>query len=133
PLKKPTDFVLTELPNSLITALYEYLVSIVIKGIRPISNKHTSMLINISHKTQEQSEARYLVSQEIEEIALAVKFHGSKLQQERMKNSHLEGLYRKFLPHSDECSVDEFFTKLQKVIDSVKVRMINSASKDKLD
>ena len=133
PLKKPTDFVLTELPNSLITALYEYLVSIVIKGIRPISNKHTSMLINISHKTQEQSEARYLVSQEIEEIALAVKFHGSKSQQERMKNSHLEGLYRKFLPHSDECSVDEFFTKLQKVIDSVKVRMINSASKDKLD
>lgn len=133
PLKKPTDFILTELPKSLTLALYEYLVSIVIKGSRPVSNKHTSMLINISHKTQEQAEARYLVSQEMEEIALAVKFHGAKPHQERMKNSHLEGLYHKFLPHSDGCSVDEFFTKLQKVIDSVKVRMINSASKDKLD
>lgn len=133
PLKKPTDFVLTELPKSLTLALYEYLVSIVIKGLRPVSNKHTSMLINISHKTQEQAEARYLVSQEMEEIALAVKFHGAKSHQERIKNAHLEGLYRKFLPHSDACSVDEFFTKLQKVIDSVKVRMINSASKDRLD
>lgn len=133
PLKKPTDFILTELPKSLTLALYEYLVSIVIKGLRPVSNKHTSMLINISHKTQEQAEARYLISQEMEEIALAVKFHGAKPHQERMRNSHLEGLYHKFLPHSDECNIDEFFTKLQKVIDSVKVRMINSASKDKLD
>jgi len=133
PLKKPKDFVLTELPKSLIVALYEYLVSIVIKGMRPVSNKHTSMLINISHKTQEQAEAQYLVSQEMEAIRLAVKFHGAKSQQERINNPHLEGLYRKFLPHSDGCSVDEFFTQLQKVIDSVKVRMINSKSKDKLD
>lgn len=133
PLKKPKDFVLTELPKSLTLALYEYLVSIVIKGIRPVSNKHTSMLINISHKTQEQIDTRYLVSQELEEIRLAVKFHGAKSQQERLKNPHLEGLYRKFLPHSNECSVDELFTQLQKVIDSVKVRVINSKSKDKLD
>lgn len=133
PLKKPKDFVLTELPKSLIVALYEYLVSIVIKGMRPVSNKHTSMLINISHKTQEQAEAQYLVGQEIEAIRLAVKFYGAKSQQERMKNPHLEGLYRKFLPHSDGCSVDEFFIQLQKVTDSVKVRMINSKSKDKLD
>lgn len=133
PLKKPKDFALTELPKSLITALYEYLVSIVIKGMRSVSNKHTSMLVNISHKTQEQAEAQYLVSQEIDAIRLAVKFHGAKSQQERMTNPHLEGLYRKFLPHSDGCSVDKFFTQLQGVVESVKVRMINSKSKDKLD
>lgn len=133
PLKKPKDFVLTELPKSLITALYEYLVSIVVKGLRPVSNKHTSMLINISHKTQEQSEARFLVSQEMEEIKRAVKFYGKKSQMERMKHPHLEGLYRKFLPYSDECSTDDFFDRLQNIVDSVKVRMINSASKDRLD
>lgn len=133
PLKKPTDFVLTELPKSLTSALYEYLVSIVIKDVRSISNKHTSMLINISHKTQEQADAQYLVSQTLEEIRLAVKFHGAKPQQERLKKPHLEGLYRKFLPHLNEYSIDELFTQLQKVIDSVKVRVINSGSKDKLD
>lgn len=133
PLKKPKDFVLTELPNSLIVALYEYLVSIVIKGLRSVSNKHTSMLINISHKTQEQADARYLVSQKMEEIRLAVKFHGAKSQQERMKNPHLEGLYRKYLPHSNACSIDKFFAELQQVTEFVKVRMINSKSKDKLD
>lgn len=133
PLKKPKDFVLTELPKSLTSALYEYLVTIVIKGLRSVSNKHTSMLINISHKTQEQADARYLVSQTLEEIRLAVKFHGAKPQQERLKNPHLEGVYGKFLPHLDKYNVDELFTQLQKVIDSVKVRVINSESKDKLD
>lgn len=133
PLKKPKEFVLTELPKSLITAIYEYLVSIVVKGLRPVSNKHTSMLINISHKTQEQSEARFLVSQEMDEIKRAVKFYGAKSQLERMKNPHLEGLYRKFLPYSNECSADEFFARLQNIVNSVKVRMINSASKDRLD
>ena len=133
PLNKPKEFVLTELPKSLTSALYEYLVSIVIKDVRSVSNKHTSMLINISHKTQEQANARYLVSQTLEEIRLAVKFHGAKPQQERLKNPHLEGLYRKFLPHLNKYNVDELFTQLQKVIDSVKVRVINSESKDKLD
>lgn len=133
PLKKPKDFDLTELPKSLTSAIYEYLVSIVIKDVRSVSNKHTSMLINISHKTQEQANARYLVSQTLEEIRLAVKFHGAKPQQERLKNPHLEGLYGKFLPHLNKYNVDELFTQLQKVIDSVKVRVINSQSKDKLD
>lgn len=133
PLKKPKEFVLTELPKSLTSALYEYLVSIVVKNVRSVSNKHTSMLINISHKTQEQADARYLVSQTLEEIRLAVKFHGAKPQQERLKNPHLEGVYRKFLPHLDKYNVDGLFTQLQKVIDSVKVRVINSESKDKLD
>lgn len=133
PLKKPKEFILTELPKSLTSALYEYLVSIVIKDVRSVSNKHTSMLINISHKTQEQADARYLVSQTLEEIRLAVKFHGAKPQQERLKNTHLEGLYHKFLPHLNKYNVDELFTQLQKVIDSVKVRVINSESKDKLD
>lgn len=133
PLKKPKEFVLTQLPKSLTSALYEYLVSIVVKNVRSVSNKHTSMLINISHKKQEQADARYLVSQTLEEIRLAVKFHGAKPQQERLKNPHLEDLYRKFLPHLNKYNIDELFTQLQKVIDSVKVRVINSESKDKLD
>lgn len=133
PFKKPKDLVITELPKSLTESVYEYLVSIVIKGLRPGTNKHTSMLVNISHRTQAQTDVRDLLSQELEEIRLAVKYHGSKTHLERIKNNHLRGLHHKFLPHSDECSDDEFFTKLQKVIDTVKVRVINSESKDKLD
>lgn len=133
PLKKPKDFVITELPESLVGAIYEYLVSIVIKGVRPVSNKHTSMLINVSHKTQEQKDVLHLISQEYEEIRRAVKYLGAKSQSERMENNHLKGLYNKYLAYSDECDVNRFFTQLQAVIESVKVRVINSESNDKLD
>ena len=133
PLKKPKDFIITELPQSLINAVYEYLVSIVIKGIRPVSNKHTSMLINVSHKVQEQKTVLHLISQLYEEIKGAVKYLGGKAQAERMLNHHLKGLHNKYLPYSNECEVDRFFEQLQKVIESVKVRVINSKTDDKLD
>lgn len=133
PFKKPKDFVITEIPESLTEAIYEYLVSIVIKSLRPGTNKHTSMLVNISHRTQEQADVKNLLGQELEEIRLAVKYYGSKTHQERIKNSHLSGLQRKFLPHSDQLNADEFFCKLQKVIDTIKIRLINSESKDNLD
>lgn len=133
PLKKPKDFEITELPKSLIDALYEYLVSIVIKDVRSVGNRHTSMLINVSHKTQEQKDVFGLVSQEYEEIRRAVKYSGAKDQNERIENHHLAALYRKYLAYSDECHVDEFFEKLQNVIETIKVKIINSASDDKLD
>ena len=72
PLKKPKDFEIVELPKSLIDVIYEYLISIVIKDVRSIGNRHTSMLINVSHKTQEQKDVFGLVSQEYEEIRRAV-------------------------------------------------------------
>lgn len=133
PLKKPKDFEIAELPKSLISAIYEYLVSIVIKDIRSVGNKHTSMLINVSHKTQEQKEVFSLVSQEYEEIRRAVKYLGAKNQTERMQNHHLEALYRQYLNHSDECNVDQFFEKLQSIIETIKIKVINSGSDDKLD
>ena len=133
PLKKPKDFEITELPKSLIDALYEYLVSIVIKDVRSVGNRHTSMLINVSHKTQEQKDVFGLVSQEYEEIRRAVKYSGAKDQNERIENHHLAALYRKYLAYSNECHVDEFFEKLQNVIETIKVKIINSASDDKLD
>ena len=133
PLKKPKEFEITELPKSLIDAMYEYLVSIVIKDVRSIGNRHTSMLINVSHKTQEQKDVFGLVSQEYEEIRRAVKYLGAKDQDERIQNHHLAALYRKYLVHSEECDVNEFFEKLQNVIETIKVKIINSASDDKLD
>lgn len=133
PLKKPKDFEIIELPKSLIDAIYEYLVSIVIKDVRSIGNRHTSMLINVSHKTQEQKDVFGLISQEYEEIRRAVKYSGAKDQNERIENHHLAALYRKYLAYSNECHVDEFFEKLQNVIETIKVKIINSASDDKLD
>ncbi|MGO2300845.1 Z1 domain-containing protein [Psychrobacter sp. AOP7-D1-15] len=133
PLKKPKDFEIVELPKSLIEALYEYLVSIVLKKVRLVGNQHTSMLINVSHKTQEQKDVFGLVSQEYEEIRRAIKYLGAKDQNERIQNHHLAALYRKYIKHSDECSVDEFFEHLQKIIETIKVKIINSASDDKLD
>lgn len=91
------------------------------------------MLINVSHKVQEQKTVLHLISQLYEEIKGAVKYLGGKAQAERMLNHHLKGLHNKYLPYSNECEVNHFFEQLQKVIESIKIRVINSKTDDKLD
>jgi hypothetical protein len=133
PLKKPKDFVIEDIPPSLIEATYAYLVSIVIKGLRYGTNKHSSMLVNISHKTAHQKDVHTLMSQELDEIRRAVKFKAGLSQNERMQNTHLSGIYRHYCDFKEECDVEVFFAKLYAAVESVKVRLINSESKDKLN
>ncbi len=132
--KEKKDAPITELPNSLYEAIYEFIVTILVKSNRPVSNPHTSMLINVSHKTEIQTAYSRLVGGIIDEIKRASLHHGKKPHLERIKNKHLQGIYHKYIDFSQEFdSDDDFFEKLQGIVKKLHVRLINSTSPDKLD
>lgn len=133
PNKPVADFLPTELPRSLSLALYDFLISIVIKKIRPIKNPHTSMLINVSHKTEFQKEIIQLLNQELDGIKRSILFKASQDLQVKLQDEHIKRIYQKYLQFSDEISEPEFFRTLQSVCKNITVKLINSKSKDRLN
>ena len=131
--KRPVNFIPNELPQSLVFAIYDFLISIVIKKIRPIKNPHTSMLVNVSHKTEFQRIMVDLIRLKLEEIKRAIMYGGSLPLQKKLDNSHLKNIYNKYQRFENEISEEEFFNCLLKVCQSVVIKLINSGSKDRLN
>lgn len=133
PVKRPADFIPTDLPKSLTLAIYDFLVSIVIKKIRPIKNPHTSMLINVSHKTEFQREVKNLITLEMNRINRSVQFKGLQPLDIKLNDEHIKGIYSKYQEFADEINEVDFFRELQNACSNISVKLINSNSKDRLN
>lgn len=131
--KRPVNFIPAELPSSLVFAIYDFLISIVIKKVRPIKNPHTSMLVNVSHKTEFQRNIVDLIRVKLEEIKRSIMYDGSLPLPKRLENEHLTNIYDKYQKFANEINEEDFFRSLQQICPGVVIKLINSGSKDRLN
>lgn len=134
PVPIPAEFVIEEIPSSLKRAIRHFLLGTAIKELRGLG-KHSSMLVNISHKTVYQSQISNLVKMELERIQQAVKFEGSKPLDSALRNPVISSLKKTYEQYfSDSGSVfKDILEELTRFIHQVCVREINKDSKEKLD
>ena len=135
PIPTPKEHEITVLPDSLMKALCHFLIGMSIKSLRNVGNKHSSMLVNVAHRNQFQSEVKWLLEQELQAICNAVKLEGCKNLDKALNNHHinyLHKIYQDYFSHVDY-TFSEILTKLDSLVGKVQLRVINSKSPEKLD
>lgn len=134
PLVMRADHNIVDLPDSLKEAVQEYLLAAAVKRYRKIG-KHSSMLVNISHRVAKQKQVKELITNYLASLVRAIRYEGSKPLHEALSNSRihdLASLYEK-LDYENKPDFSEVLKILVDLSATVEVRLINSHSKELLD
>ncbi len=132
PMKK--DFVVNELPNSFKDAICHFLLSIAIKKKRNLGTKHTSMLVNISHLVVIQTAVKDLIIIFLDKMLNAIQQNAYKDFKSATYDpniSHLLSIYN--VEFYGESNFLELLQQIDSCRELIKVKLINSKSKDPLN
>ena len=134
PIVMRADHDIQGLPDSLKEAVQEYLLAAAVKRHRRIG-KHSSMLVNISHRVAKQKQVQKLISDYLASIVRAIRSEGSKPLSEALLNPALESLSTLYeeLEYENKPSFSMVLDVLIELSGTVEVRLINSYSKELLD
>ncbi len=135
PIPTPKDHEISTLPDSLVDALRHYLIGMSVKSLRKVGNKHCSMLVNVAHRNQFQSEIKWLLNQELQTVCKAIQFEGCKNLDKALNNhhiTHLHRVYREYFSHV-EYTFAEVLVNLVNLVGMVQIREINNKSPEKLN
>ncbi len=133
PSKHKKDIVIPCLPSSLAEATRAFILSSAIRALRGDSDKHTTMMVNVSPYTAVQAQVTNLLKEYLRSVRVAARNYA--LLPEALKNQHLRDLHDTWLSEFDtsEYAWNDICDELYEVIRQIRVVLINSASKDSLD
>lgn len=126
---------ITELPPSLYRALDEFIVARAIRNMRGQTNKHCSMMVNVSRFVPVQRAVRDLLSLRGKKIREAVRTNYQMPESVSSSNSYMQGLKRAFDDEHANAGFDwsEVKAALNGVFDHLYFYVINSNSDEVLD
>ncbi|MFJ5861797.1 Z1 domain-containing protein [Pseudarthrobacter sp. NPDC092439] len=142
---KKTEVPEDELPDSMKTAIQSFILSAALKQLRPIKNKHSSMLVHVTRFKDVQEGVRLQVEDYVEELRVSVRHEG--VQESGSALSELKKLYESdFLTTTStmlrqeesrsECMEIspwyEVAVTISSVLDEVEVQVVNGSVKDSL-
>lgn len=124
-----------ELPPSLYRAMDQFIVARAIRNLRGHSEKHCSMMINISRFVSVQQEVRNFISIREKKIREAVKANYMMPEEVSSQNHYMRSLREVFESEYSTCGFewDEVKTSLMGVFESLRVIVVNSKSDEVLD
>lgn len=92
PLVHKIDTAITDLPESLKTAVRTFVLARAIRVLRGQGTAHTSMLVNASRFTNVQQQLRDTIHDYLDKLVRAVRHDGAKGEREALQNQHLQDL-----------------------------------------
>jgi hypothetical protein len=135
PQKQKKGVEVTSLPNSMIDAMYLFLLARTIRNLRGQKNKHCSMLINVHIVMDVQRQIKSLLDEELRDLKRAVKFNCKKIESEAIKDPLVQRLKKLFAQEYSLCEFNwfEILPALVESSEMIKSFMVNSESDDRLD
>lgn len=124
-----------ELPPSLYRALNEFIVARAIRNLRGQTNKHCSMMINVSRFVPAQKAVRDFISLRERKIREAVKANYMMPESTSSANTYMQGLKLAYEAEFGSCEFawDQVKSALNGVFDHLHLYVINSKSDEVLD
>ncbi|UZJ44239.1 endonuclease [Marinimicrobium sp. C6131] len=135
PFSHKKDDAVVDLPSSLYRAMDQFIVARAIRNLRGHSEKHCSMMINISRFVSIQQEVRNFISIREKKIREAVKANYMMPEEVSSRNHYMISLREVFESEYSTCGFewDEVKTSLMGVFESLRVFVVNSKSDEVLD
>ncbi|MCO4239478.1 Z1 domain-containing protein [Pseudarthrobacter sp. MDT3-28] len=142
---KKTEIPEDELPDSMQMAIQSFILSTAIKKLRPIKNKHSSMLVHVTRFKDVQEGVRRQIEEYVEEIRISVRHEDSTNPESAL--SHFRSLYdADFIETTDIMMKNEesrtecmelspwydIVNAISTVLDDVQVQVVNGSVKDSL-
>ena len=130
-LKHEKTDVMRGMPESLRTAIYEFLLTCAIRDLRGDSHSHMSMMINMSRFTDVQNNIGVQVDDELKDIVKSVNLFAKMDDvEEALKNRRLSDLHRVFEEQYYDCGFiwPAVMRQLHSSVQPVKVMTVNQAS-----
>lgn len=135
PYSHKRDDPVAELPPSLYRALDEFIVARAIRNLRGQTNKHCSMMINVSRFVPVQKAVRDFISLREKKIREAVRANYMMPESVSSTNVHMQRLKQAFEEEyaASGFTWDEVKSALNGVFDHLHLHVINSKSDEVLD
>lgn len=133
PIPIPKECSIDDLPKSLYQAVQSFIISIALKSYRKMGPVHSSMLVNITHRTLIQEQIKYLLESYLQDLLRAIRFDAYHPLETMLNNTKMSDLYS--IWEKEFNSEGEFQELMQIIVEKaelIKVAMINSKSKDDL-
>lgn len=133
PISHKKDFKVTDLPDSLIDALYAFILVRAIRILRGDGNKHNSMLINVSKFNDVQRQINQKVSEYLSDAIDAIKYNYKTTNP--TKNPIIARIQSVYKKEYEDCGFDwdSVLRVLHEAASAITVRTINQTSGDALD
>ncbi|WP_413736027.1 Z1 domain-containing protein [Sodalis sp. RH21] len=126
PLKHKSGDLVTELPQSLKDAVFEYALFRCLRTLAGEGGRHSSMLVNVSRFNAIQQQVHDAIYRLIQEMKATVDVWAASPTWERSEVlSRLFEVWRKEYEIYSEFSWDEVRTVLKRAISSIEVRLVN--------
>ena len=135
PLSHKKDHMLMELPPSLCRAIDQFVVARAIRNLRGHSNKHCSMMVNVSRFVNVQRAVRNAISVYEKKLREAVKANYAMPDAVASKNPYMQALQERFIKDFAGCGFRWYQVKkkLYEVCESLRLFVVNSKSDETLD
>jgi len=135
PYAHKRDDTVPELPPSLYRALDQFIVARTIRNLRGQTNRHCSMMINVSRFVPVQKAVRDFISLREKKIREAVKANYMMPESVSSVNAYISGLKQAYETEFSDCgfSWEEIKPALNGVFDHLHIHVINSKSDEILD
>lgn len=136
PLKHRIDHRMTELPETLTTAVRVFVVARAVRLARGQVREHNSMLVNVSRFMNVQTQIRNEIHLLIERIRSSVRVNAARPARQAMRNPEVAALKRAFRDHYEDTSRMSWEEVQELLYDSVSpitVVEVNSRSAGSLD
>jgi hypothetical protein len=132
PLQHKKNTPLNSLPGSLRKAIQIFVLTRAIRNLRGQTDKHCSMLINVSRFVDVQQSVRIQVHTHIEALRNAIRANYALPEKLALKNAHMSSLRALFDVEfsSDKETWGEVATELDNAIGSIRVIVVNSSKSD---
>ncbi len=136
PLKHATDFTVTTLPPSLVTAVRAFVVAKAIRIARGQVAVHCSMLVNASIKNAVQRQLRNELHIALEELQASVRVNAALPPAEALRDPAIRALHEVWADEYEDtagCDWPAVQKRLHEAAASIRTVLINSKSADVLD
>ena len=135
PFAHKKDHEVFELPPSLYKAINEFIVARAIRNLRGHSNKHCSMMVNVSRFVNVQRSVRDFISVYEKKLRDAIKANYAMPESVSDNNAYMSKLKSVFQGEFGDCGFEwqEVKSALPGVFDNLRLFVVNSKSDESLD
>ena len=135
PFSHKKDHSLVELPPSLYRAINQFIVARAIRNLRGHTNKHCSMMVNVSRFVNVQKMIRNFISVYEKKLREAVKANYAMPDEVADQNDYMQRLKEVFQSEYENCGCQwpDVKAALWGVFQNLKLYVINSKSDETLD
>lgn len=130
PQKHKSDFIISDLCNSLKTAVKQFFLTNAIMDVRNLNQKHRTMMVNISRFTKVQNQAADLIQNYVENYISQIQVHGNS--RFAASNPYIQSLKDCFSEYFSEsgCTWTEIQNSLFESVKNIRVYTANITTKE---